>query len=92
MRCYSQRGWHRGWLQGLESNTAQYPVNRWIVAGEPVVAEYRRTAAVQRSYIESNCLKFASWKMDWNHSSLSDGSISRTIKKFQRNGGYGTGR
>ena len=51
-----------------------------IVVGEPVVAKYRGAAAIQQSYIESNCMKFTSWKTDWKSSGLSDGWVSRSIK------------
>ena len=67
-RCRSSRGRRRGRKRsrfgGLEGNTAQYPVNRRIVAGEPVVAKHHRATRVERGHVESDFLFFAGRKTD----------------------------
>ena len=42
-----------------ELDTAQYPVNQWIVVGEPVVSQHCDTACFQWSYIEHDGLLVA---------------------------------
>jgi hypothetical protein len=70
---------------GLEGNTAQYPVNQWIVAGEPVVAKDYQACSIERGYIESNCLSFSGGELDREIHFLHNSSISGSIEKFQRN-------
>ena len=53
----SSRGRHRGRnrivMLWMESDTAQYPVNHRIVAGEPVVSKNHRASGIEQSYKKS---------------------------------------
>ena len=90
------RGWSFGgdwswsyclwWCQGVslqqrvERDTAQYPVNQWIEAGEPVVSQHCGTAWIQWSYIKCYGV-FISWrKMDWKVYSGADDGICSAVK------------
>ena len=73
------RGWHL--LQGgSELDTAQCPVNQWIVSGEPVTSENDPTVGVQRGDIECHQGDIAGGKSDRKVSCFGDYSGGGTIK------------
>ena len=41
-----------------EQDAAQYPINQWIVAGEPAVSQDHQATDIQRSYVECSVLNF----------------------------------
>ena len=47
---------------GTEGDMAQYPVNHWIVAGEPVISKNHGARWVERSNIKVNSHRFTGWK------------------------------
>ena len=74
------------WCQGVslqwraECDTAQYPVNQWIEAGEPVMSQHCSTAWVQWSYVKHYRVLILRRKMDWKVNSWEDDGIGSAIK------------
>ena len=48
-----------------ERDAAQYPINQWIIAGEPAVSQDHRATDIQRSYVERDRVGFSRRKTDW---------------------------
>src|ERR1700683_3988202 len=49
---WSRVGYGILFVRSREGDTAQYPVNQRIVAGEPVVSQHYGTRGIKRSYVE----------------------------------------
>ena len=64
----------------MENNTAQYPVNQWIVAGEPVVSKNHRARWIKRGYIKVNIHTFPGQKFYRQSYGLSDNRIRCPVK------------
>ena len=73
----------------MENNTAQYPVNQWIVVGEPVVSKNHRARWIEQSHIKINIHTFTGWKFYRQSYGLSDNRIRCPIKQLQLNRVYG---
>ena len=95
-RSQSRRvGWEQScgyclwWCQGVslqqraELDTAQYPVNQWIVVGEPVVSQHCNTACLQRSYIECDGLLVAWRKAEQKVNSGADDGVCGAVEKSE---------
>ena len=72
----------------MENDTAQYPVNQWIVVGEPVVSKNQRTRRVKQSDVESNVECFTCGKLYREIYGLSDNGVASSINQLKFNGGY----
>ena len=73
----------------MENNTAQYPVNQWIVAGEPVVSKNHGARRIEWSHIKINIHTFTGWKFYWQSYGLSDNRIRCPVKQLQLDRVYG---
>ena len=73
----------------MENNTAQYPVNQQIVAGEPVVSKNHRAKWIERSHIKINIHTFTGWKFYRQSYGLSDNGIRCPVKQLQLDRVYG---
>ena len=69
------------WFWSLERDTTQYPVNQWIILGEPVMSQNCVTTSIQRSYKERNRMLFFSRKTDQEVDGLSDFGVGGTIEE-----------
>ena len=67
----------------MENNTAQYPVNQQIVAGEPVVSKNHRARRIEQSHIKINIHTFTGQKFYRQSYRLSDNGIRCPIKQLQ---------
>ena len=67
----------------MENNTAQYPVNQQIVAGEPVVSKNHRARWIERSHIKINIHTFTGQKFYRQSYRLSDNGIRCPVKQLQ---------
>ena len=67
----------------MENNTAQYPVNQQIVAGEPVVSKNHRARRIKQSHIKINIHTFTRWKFYRQSYRLSDNGIRCPVKQLQ---------
>src|SRR5271154_1669311 len=67
----------------MESDTAQYPVNHRIVAGEPVVSKNYSTRRIKWGDIKVNNHRFTGFEGYWNRSGLSDNSTRSAIQKAE---------
>ena len=76
----------------MENNTAQYPVNQQIVAGEPVVSKNHGARWIEQSYIKVNIHTFTRWKFYRQSYGLSDNRIKCPIKQLQPDRVYGVCR
>ena len=65
---------------GSELDTAQCPVNQWIVLGEPVMSENDPTVGVQQGDIEFHQGDVARGKLDRKVACFSDYSGGGTVK------------
>ena len=72
----------------MENNTAQYPVNQRIVAGEPVVSKNHGARRIEQSHIKINIHTFIGWKFYRQSYRLSDNGIRCPIKQLQLNRVY----
>ena len=72
-----------------ENNTAQYPVNQRIVAGEPVVSKNHRARQIKWSHIKINIHTFTGQKFYRQSYGLSDNGIRCPVKQLQFNRVYG---
>ena len=73
----------------MEKNTAQYPVNQQIVAGEPVVSKNHGARRIERSHIKINIHTFTGQKFYRQSYGLSDNRIRCPVKQLQLNRVYG---
>ena len=69
----------------MELDTAQYPVNQRIVAGEPVVSQHYDTACLQQSYVEHDGLLVTLGKTERKVDSRADDRVCGAIKKLEGN-------
>src|SRR5271154_4547875 len=67
----------------MESDTAQYPVNHWIVAGEPVVSKNYSTRRIKWGDIKVNNHRFTGFEGYRDRSGLSDNSTRSAIQKAE---------
>src|SRR5271156_222847 len=67
----------------MESDTAQYPVNHQIVAGEPVVSKNYSTRRIKWGDIKVNNHRFTGLEGYRNRSGLSDNSTRSAIQKAE---------
>ena len=73
----------------MENNTAQYPVNQRIVAGEPVVSKNHGARQIDWSHIKINIHTFTRGKFYRQSYRLSDNGIRCPVKQLQLNRVYG---
>ena len=73
----------------MENNTAQYPVNQWTVAGEPVVSKNHGARRIEWSHIKINIHTFTGQKFYRQSYGLSDNGIRCPIKQLQLDRVYG---
>ena len=67
----------------MENNTAQYPVNQWIVVGEPVVSKNHGARQIEWSHIKINIHTFIGQKFYRQSYGLSDNGIRCPVKQLQ---------
>ena len=67
----------------MENNTAQYPVNQQIVAGEPVVSKNHGARWIKQSHIKINIHTFTRQKFYRQSYGLSDNRIRCPVKQLQ---------
>ena len=67
----------------MENNTAQYPVDQQIVAGEPVVSKNHGARQIEQSHIKIIIHTFTGWKFYRQSYGLSDNRIRCPIKQLQ---------
>ena len=67
----------------MENNTAQYPVNQQIVAGEPDVSKNQGARQIEQSHIKINIHTFIGRKFYRQSYGLSDNRIRCPIKQLQ---------
>ena len=75
--------------QKKKKNTAQYPVNQWIVAGEPVVSKNHGARQIELSHIKINIHTFTGRKFYRQSYGLSDNGIRCPVKQLQLDRVYG---
>lgn len=66
-----------------EANVAQYPINQWIVAGEPNVSKNEGTRGIQQRYIKCVGGNITRWEVDTELYSLGDGSFGAVIEELE---------
>ena len=71
----------------MEINAALDPVNRWIVAGEPVVSEHEGATRVQGGDIEIHSLLLAGQEAYVQFNCLSDYGVTGTVNKMESDSG-----
>ena len=73
---------------GSELDTAQCPVNQWIVSGEPVMSENDPTVGVQRGNIECHWGDIARGKSDREVGCFGDYSGGCTVEQTENDQRY----
>ena len=73
----------------MEIDAALDPVNRGIVAGEPVVSEHEGAARVQGGDIEIHGLLLAGREVYVQFNCLSDYGVTGTVNKMESDSRYG---
>ena len=69
----------------MEWDAAQYPINQWIVVGEPAVSQDYWATDIQWSYVECNGLSFTQSEVDWQFDCIMDKGISSSIEEPEQN-------